>query len=308
MIRLGLCCIFSEEPIKFRTTTAAYLSRIDQPYAYLSQIIADNIAALKQSLAYCARHGIGCFRLSSKFFPLCSHPDWKYQLEDLPNGAFLLDGLKACRKDKEAYGLRLTIHPDQFIVLNSPKDEVVTHAIAELTYHARLADAVGIDVINLHGGGVYGDKQTALNRFKATYCQLPQAIQSRLTLENDDKSYTPADLLPLCAQLNIPFVYDVHHHRCLPDDLSIEEATARAIQTWNREPLVHLSSPREGWEGPKPHRHHDMIAIHDFPPCWENLSPLTVEVEAKLKEVAIADLRKSLIQKNLPLWQAINLS
>ncbi len=304
MLRLGLCCIFSQAPIKFRTTTAAYLSRIEEPYHHLARLISDNIASLKQALVYCATQSIGSFRLSSQFFPLCSHPDWTYRLEDLPHGDVLIDQLTMCRQEKERYGLRLTLHPDQFIVLNSPKKEVVNNALAELAYQARLADLVGVDVINIHGGGVYGDKKSALARFKETFCALPATIQRYLTVENDDKSYTPSDLLPLCRELNLPFVYDVHHHRCLPDNLSVAEATEEMLHTWNREPLVHLSSPLLGWAGEKPYRHHDRIDIGDFPSCWESLSPLTIEVEAKLKEVAVEQLRDQLIQKEVPLWSS----
>jgi len=127
------------------------------------------------------------------------------------------------------------------------------------------------------------------------YCidNLPAAIRGRLTLENDDKVYSPAELLPACAATGVPLVYDVHHHRCLPDGLSVAEATTRARRTWTREPLFHLSSPIEGWKGPKPERHHDFIDPADFPKEWLGW-PLTVEVEAKAKELAVARLQADL--------------
>ena len=112
-------------------------------------------------------------------------------------------------------------------------------------------------------------------------------------MENDDRIYTPADLLPLCRAEGIPLVYDVHHHRCNPDGLTEEEATEQALATWDREPLFHISSPIEGWNGPKPERHHDFIDVKDFPKCWHGLD-LTVEVEAKAKEVAVLKLKKHL--------------
>jgi UV DNA damage endonuclease len=84
-------------------------------------------------------------------------------------------------------------------------------------------------------------------------------------------------------------VYDVHHHRCNADGLSIEQATKRALATWNREPLFHISSPIAGWDAPKPERHHDFIDEQDFPDCWRR-KKITVEVEAKAKEVAVAKL------------------
>ena len=82
-------------------------------------------------------------------------------------------------------------------------------------------------------------------------------------------------------------------------ELSAKEATEQAIATWKREPMFHISSPIEGWHGPKPERHHDFIDVKDFPKCWRDLD-LTVEVEAKAKEVAVLKLKKELEQRRTP--------
>jgi UV DNA damage endonuclease len=180
--------------------------------------------------------------------------------------------------------------------LNSPKPEVVEQSISELEYQAEVAEWVGADVINIHAGGAYGDKKAALKQLRRGLDRLSDNVRRRLTLENDEKSYTPADLLRFCTSVGIPFVYDVHHHRCNPDRFSVEEATSRAIATWDREPVFHISSPLEGWKGPQPNRHHDFINTRDFPQCWCDLN-VTVEVEAKAKEVAIKRLRTALEKK-----------
>ena len=129
----------------------------------------------------------------------------------------------------------------------------------------------------------------ALARLEANLERLPETVRSRLVLENDDRIYTPADLLPLCARTGLPFVYDVHHHRCHPDGQSIEAVTEQALATWLREPLFHLSSPRDGWQGANPRPHHDYIDPGDLPACWVGRQ-LTVEVEAKAKELALQRL------------------
>jgi len=178
-------------------------------------------------------------------------------------------------------------------VLNSPREDVVDASIRELEYQAQVAEWVGADVLIVHGGGVYGDKPQALSRFARSLERLSPAVRRRLVVENDDRSFTPADLLPLCRAQGLPLVYDVHHHRCLADGLSVEEATEGAIATWNREPLFHISSPIAGWDGPHPERHHDFIDVNDFPDCWYGRD-LTVEVEAKAKEVAVLKLRADL--------------
>jgi UV DNA damage endonuclease len=114
-----------------------------------------------------------------------------------------------------------------------------------------------------------------------------------LVVENDDRIYTPDDLLNFCTHNKVPFVYDVHHHRCLPDGLSVEHVTEAALATWDREPLFHISSPKFGWKSSRPTLHHDFIDIHDFPECWHGLS-ITVEVEAKAKEAAVKKLASQL--------------
>lgn len=298
MIRLGLCCIFRNEPIKFRTTTATAVKKLRrrERLAKLSGICRENAEALLQALQFCLGHGIGCFRINSQILPLKTHPDVGYDLDDLPGGGQIIDHFRRCGNFARANGLRTTFHPDQFVVLNSPKPDVVKHSIAELEYQAEVAEWVGADVINIHAGGAYGDKQTALEQLRKGLDLLSDGVRKRLTLENDEKCYSPGDLIPFCTSVGIPLVYDVHHHRCNPDGLSVEEATNQACATWDREPLFHISSPLEGWSGPQPSRHHDFISIRDFPDCWHNLD-LTVEVEAKAKEVAIKRLRTA-IEKN----------
>lgn len=298
-IRLGLCCIFRDEPIKFPTTTATALARMERPAALekLNRLCLANADALLLALNYCDAWKIGCFRLNSQILPIKTHPQQGYGLADLPDADEIVRRFKQCGEYARAHDIRTCFHPDQFVVLNSQRPEVVESSIRELEYQAEVAEWVGADVLNIHGGGAYGDKIKALGDFARTVNRLSDRVRSRLTVENDDKTYTPSDLLPVCATEKVPLVYDVHHHRCLPDELSVEAATTAAIATWDREPLFHLSSPIEGWDGPKPERHHDYIDINDFPACWLDQT-LTVEVEAKAKEHAVnqcaKDLRKLL--------------
>jgi UV DNA damage endonuclease len=296
MIRLGLCCIFKKEKISFKTTTARYLSTLKKaqksPYDHIARIILSNIEALDKTLDYCHHHQIGSFRITSRFFPQATHPDFHYWIDDLPESREIREGLAAIKKKAKRLNIRLTFHPDQFIVLNSPNEKVVQNSIQELHYQARLSELLGADVICLHIGGVYGDKKSALERFEKNLKLLPRGVLERLALENDDISFSPQDILPLVERQKLPFIYDVHHHRCLPDGLSCEEATCRALKTWGKkEPLFHISSPKSR----KNLRvHHDYINISDFPKLWRSIGNITVEVEAKGKEIAIFKLQKDL--------------
>jgi UV DNA damage endonuclease len=301
MIRLGLCCIFRDERIKFRNTTAAAVSRLARcdGLAKLSRLCLSNAEALRAALGFCSARGIGCFRVNSQILPLKTHPELGYSLEDLPDGDEVRRRFLNCGEFARAAGLRTSFHPDQFVVLNSTRPDVVVASVRELEYQAEVASWIGADVVNIHAGGAYGDKASALAAFARNLGRLSDLARSKLTIENDDSVYTPSDLLPLCRAEGVPLVYDVHHHRCLPDGLNDEDATAAAVATWTpaREPMFHLSSPLHGWDGPKPARHHDFIDPEDFPDEWLRLArklDLTVEVEAKAKEAAVFRLREDL--------------
>ncbi len=296
--RLGLCCIFREEPIRFRVATAAVLMRLprSEQLARLNELCLHNAASLQAALEYCAAHGIGCFRVLSQIMPLRTHPVVGYDPDDLPDGDAVVAAFRRCGETAARHGIRTTFHPDQFVVLNSPREEVVTSSLREIEYQAEVAEWVGADVINIHGGGAFGEPAEALERLRRGLDRLSEGARRRITLENDDRVYRPSDLLPVCRDAGVPLVYDVHHHRVLPDGLTVEAATELAMATWNREPLFHLSSPLNGWDGPQPARHHDFVDPADFPACW--LRPdITVEIEAKAKELAIGRLRAALAER-----------
>lgn len=295
-LRLGLCCQFLEQPIKFRVTTATAMMRLPrrEQLARFAELCAGNAAALLAALQFCAAHRIGSFRILTPIFPVKTHPTVGYRVEELPGAAAIIAQLQRGGEFARTHGIRTGFHPDQFVVLNSPDENIVARSVADLESQAELAEWTNADTVNIHGGGGYGDKPAALERFRRNLNQLSPRARARLTVENDDKTYTPADLLPLCRAEGVPLVYDAHHHRCLPDTLTLEQATAAARTTWqDREPLFHLSSPLAGWSGPKPQRHHDYIDPNDFPAAWRGW-PLTVEVEAKAKELAVARLQNDL--------------
>lgn len=293
--------MFRDQPIKFVTTTAASIGRMKRPdaLAKLSALCMANADALLLALQYCSANGISCFRVLSQIHPLRTHPTCGYDVEELPEGDEIIRRFKECGKFVRGHQLRTCFHPDQFVVLNSRRPEVVDASLRELEYQAGVAEWIEADVVNIHGGGAFGDKQKALADFAHNLERLSPRARKRLTVENDDRIFTPTDLLPICKATGVPLVYDVHHHRCNPDGLTIEQATEEALATWDRLPLFHLSSPIEGWDGPKPERHHDFIDVNDFPACWFDLE-LTVEVEAKAKEAAVLKLKSELEQQCRP--------
>lgn len=234
--------------------------------------------------------GIGAFRINSQILPLATHPVTGYRLEDLDDDGSITAAFRAAGDRARIDDIRLSMHPDQFVVLNSEQERVVASSIAEMEAQATVASLVGADVLTLHGGGAAGGMTAALERLERGIDLLPSAARERLALENDDRSFSPESLLPLCERLGVPLVYDVHHHRCRTDSLDIDEATSRAAASWGRrEPYFHISSPRDGWDrDARPHA--EFVSADEVPPIWRTMR-LTVDVEAKAKERAVLALR-----------------
>lgn len=296
MIRFGLCCLFVKEPIRFRTTTAASLKTLThrERLEKISSICLANAENIKAALPVLAKMKIKSFRMSSGLFPVYTHPDVGYEINGLPDSDRIKDILRDAGRFASENNIRLSFHPDQFVVLSSPRKDVVANSARELCYHGMLVDLTGAELINIHLGGRYDSKKEAMERFRRNFKELPENVRTRLTVENDDVSYTPSDLHGLCLELSVPMVYDVHHHRCNPDGLSIKEATSLCMGTWERlgrEPYFHISSPKEGWSGRNIKSHSDYIAPVDFPEYWLKLKKnFTLDVEAKAKELAVLKL------------------
>jgi UV DNA damage endonuclease len=295
-LRLGLCCQFLDAPIRFRTATHRYVATLTRAgrREYLAAIAADNAAALTAAVERCAELGIGAFRINSQILPLVTHPVSGYALEAVDRRGEIRTAFERARELARARSVRLSFHPDQFVVLNSERADVVRSSAEELEYQAAMAELVGAETVVFHGGSVAGGVPAALERLERGLDLLSERARRVVALENDDHRFTPADLLPLCEKTGVPLVYDAHHHRCHGDTLSVEEATELASETWGqREPWAHISSPRDGWTAANPRPHAGYIDAADFPRAWLNRR-MTVDVEAKEKERAVLRLMEDL--------------
>ena len=294
--RWGLCCQFFDSSVRFRQATHRYvwgLPAADRE-RYLGDIARANAIALAHAIERCDELGIRAFRISSQILPLATHPLSGYTMDSLYDGAVVSRSFEAAGSLAAARDIRLSFHPDQFVVLNSARESVVRASIQEIEFQTRLARMVGVDAITLHVGGATGGKEPALDRLERGLALLSEHARSLLALENDDRLFTVRDLYPVCQRTGVPLVYDVHHHRCNPDGLSVAEATELAASTWgNREPWMHVASPRDGWGAVNPRPHADYVDPADFPVEWLDMS-ITIDVEAKAKEAAIVRLRDSL--------------
>ena len=242
----------------------------------------------------CAALGIGAFRINSRILPLGTHPVSRYTLEALDRTGEIRAAFERAGSLARDRDVRLSFHPDQFVVLNSERPEVVRASAEELEFQAAIAELIGAGTLVFHGGSTAGGIPAALERLERGLDLLSERARARAALENDDHRFAPSDLLPLCRRAGVPMVYDAHHHRCHPDGLSVEEATEGASATWRgREPWMHISSPRDGWRASNPRPHADYIDPEDFPAAWLGRR-ITVDVEAKAKERAVLALMEAL--------------
>lgn len=230
----------------------------------LAAVIADNLAALEVALAYNARSRINLFRISSDVIPFGSSPvntlDWT---------ADFASQLAALGRSARTHGLRLSMHPGQYTVLNSSNADVVERAVADLVYHAAFLDALELDAtakIVLHVGGVYGNKETALDRFARAYETLPAAVRRRLVIENDDRLFTARDVLALSRRTGAPVVFDTLHHELNhePDSPVWLELLDEAHATWDPEDGPQKIHYAQQAPGRRPGSHSDTIGIDAF--------------------------------------------
>ena len=296
-IRWGLCCQFLDAPIRFRTATHRYVASLDaaRRRAYLSDIVRSNAIALAHAVERCAELGIGAFRINSQILPLATHPATGYTLDDLDDGDVIRRSFQAAGDLARLRDVRLSFHPDQFVVLNSERADVVDAAVRELEYQGALAELVGADVLCVHVGGVTGGVDAATERFERGLERVSARVRDRLAVENDDRLFAVREVVALSRRTGLPLIYDVHHHRCHPDGLPVADATAMLVASWRgREPYAHLSSPRDGWGAANPRPHAAYVDRADVPDAWLALPSLTVDVEAKDKERAVVAIMREI--------------
>ena len=258
---------------------------------YVSELALANAKDLIKILEWNRLNGINFFRLSSALVPWGDNIDIT-QLKDYKE---IKSELKKVGEYAKFWGIRLNSHPGPFNVLPSPNESVVQKTFADLELHGKIFDLMGLSKtpynnINIHCNGVYGDKQSAMDRLITNFKRLSPSVRKRLTLENDDKGsmYSVKDLMYIYENTGIPIVFDYHHHQFCTGDLSEEQALKLGATTWpkgitqevhySESKALHENNPKE-----KPQAH--SLYIKSLPNTYE--LDLDIMVEAKAKELAI---------------------
>ncbi|MED1411628.1 MULTISPECIES: UV DNA damage repair endonuclease UvsE [Bacillus] len=262
--------------------------REDNLYNATLQNLEHTIRILHYNIA----HEIPLYRLSSSIVPLATHPEVEFNY--LQAFAPLWRKIGALIQE---HNLRVSFHPNQFTLFTSDKPHITTNAITDMTYHYNVLDAIGIadsSYINIHVGGAYGNKESAIGRFHKNIKKLPSHIKKQMTLENDDKTYTTSETLAICQKETIPFVFDYHHHIANLCGEPLEELLPAIFETWshtNVPPKVHISSPKSEKEF---RAHADYIDLGFIKPFLHIAKKINhnfdIMIESKQKDLALLQL------------------
>ena len=257
-----------------------------------NKTVLNNLDHLLSILKFNKKNSIYFFRISSDIIPFASHPvcdmDWsdtfKVKLREI--GDFITQN-----------NMRVSMHPDQFVILNSKSKDIVKNSIRELEYHCELLDSMNLPYsakIQIHGGGVYGDKQKAKKNFIHNFDKFVKVgLKKRLVIENDDRSYSLKDSLDINAETGIPIVFDTFHHECLSNGETMRQALSSFIKTWNYptdgNPIIDYSTQnigeRRGKHAKTLDKNHFIYMYNEFlRVAKENKVDLDIMLEIKDKE------------------------
>lgn len=254
-------------------------------------VVDNNLKSLTNILDYNQKNRIKLFRISSDLIPFgssCNIPESSW--DKIFSSQFEEIGEKI-----KKYGIRVSLHPGQYTVLNSPNLDVVSRAIEDLKYHCKILDLMGLDSKNkiiLHIGGIYGDKALAVNRFKENYLALDDYIKSRLVIENDDKLFNIEDVLSIGNSLNIPVVYDNLHNLCNKiNDSSDASWINEASKTWGQKDgkqKIHYSQQSDI---KRMGAHSETINVVDFLEFYNSLSNKNIDIMLEVKDKNISAIK-----------------
>ena len=299
-IQLGLCCmntqLHSQKPPIMSSRSVTLKTLETKGFEPLKEKIIQNLKDTLQLIEWNEQNGIKVFRLSSELFP---HKSNKKALDY--DFDFAIDLLKQIGKKAKEYNQRLTFHPGQYNIIGTLTETVLENTICDLSYHCDVLDLMEMNndsVIVIHGGGVYKDKKSTIDRWCKQFYRLPENVQKRIVLENCEKNFSIKDCLEVSERINIPVVFDTHHFECYkilhPEEKFNEPETyiQAILETWKRrniKPKFHVSEQGTGKTG----HHSDYIETLPFYLLeipYKFGCNIDIMIEAKLKEQAIFKL------------------
>ncbi len=198
-------------------------------------------------LDYLKAQNLDMYRLSSDLAPYATHPNMPQFHRMVAESDAELQAFGAKARE---YNVRLSFHPSQYVLLNSPDSDLTAKSIWDLSSQAEMLDRMELDdeaVMVTHVGGVYGDHEASRARWIEGWTACPEHVRRRLVLENDDIRFSAADALWLHERTGVRLIFDYQHFWCLnPEGLDMRATLERFLATWPEgvRPKIHFSSPR----------------------------------------------------------------
>lgn len=279
-MRIGFACKIIDYP-------CASMKKCILKKASIQNLISigyHNIHALNMMIEYAKSSNIKMMRLGSDVMPMASHPDIMF-----PWNSYFSNELKIIGKKIMESDIRISMHPGQYTVLNSPYKRVLENSISDLIWHADFLDALGVDLsckIIIHTGGIYGNKKESMQRFINNFDRLPYNVKNRLALENDEKCYSIYDVLEICDVINIPAVMDILHHQILSpcQFLDIKHWINLCAKTWKSKDgtqKIHYSQQKENG---KIGAHSNTICTENFLEFYKEIKDLELDIMLEVKD------------------------
>ena len=262
------------------------------------EVLEENLIDLRRILENNELYNIKLFRISSDIVPLGSH-----SINEIPWHKHFQKELNEIGEYIKKCGMRVSMHPGQYTVLNAEKEEIVGNAIKDLEYHSLLLDSLGVDSSNkiiLHIGGGYGDKNVAISRFIENFKRLSISVKSRLVIENDDKIFNIEDVLFVSNEINIPVIFDNLHHECNHVvEMPIKEIMNKVSKTWKSKDgdiKVHYSQQNSIKQVGA---HSSSIVVKDFIEYYNEVKEFNLDIMLEVKDKDISAIKCNIVVDNM---------
>jgi UV DNA damage endonuclease len=248
----------------------------------LVETVRMNLACLHGILRFNVEKKICFFRVTSDLVPFASHPvnefGWQkfFEKQFLKIGDFI-----------RTHDLRISMHPDQFTLINSIDTGIFKRSVAELNYHNEIIELMELDEtakIQIHVGGMYKNKEKSMLRFVTRYKKLSRNLRKRLVIENDEYSYTVQDCLRIHEATGIPVLFDVYHHKWNNNSEDIQECLERSGRTWGKRDGIPMVDYSQQKRGSSRRAHAEKMETPEFRRFLESTRPYDFDVMLEIKD------------------------
>lgn len=238
--------------LNFRGTTATWIrNHPAEAEQKLWEITEHNCNALLKMVEHVGGldEHLRMVRIGSDIWPLATHPEvqffWsKQSVRDMAGKILELVG-----DVSRSHGVRLSMHPGQFVVLASDNEDIVSRSIEEFEYHVDVARLMGFGSswhdhgfkINVHISGRRGP-----DGFRETLWRLSPEARNLITVENEENSHGLDSVLDLSDVVSV--VLDLHHNWVREGEYirRTDDRVKRVIDSWRDvRPVLHYSVSRE---------------------------------------------------------------